>query len=177
MSKLRRRQALLDVLSEHSVPNQERLAALLASRGVATTQATLSRDLRDLGVGKRGGVYVLPAPGEPRPALGPALEHSVRMFMLWAREAGSTVVLKTRPGNASSLAADIDRAAPVGVVGTIAGDDTVFLAAASPSRAKSLTRMLSGLLSSGRASHLGAAPGLAGSPVSPVHQAGQGGGS
>lgn len=139
---------ILDILGQQPVPNQDRLQRLLAARGVEVTQATLSRDLRDLNVYKGAGGYVLNAqPPEVGPAK-PELERAFRTFMLSATQAGNLVILRTRPGHASPLASEIDRVQIAGVLGTIAGDDTVFLATASPSRARALTRQARSIASS-----------------------------
>lgn len=138
--KARRRAFILDILAQQAVPNQDRLQRLLAARGVEVTQATLSRDLRDLNVYKGAAGYVLN--GQPPDAVParPELERALRAFMLSATQAGNLVILRTRPGHASPLATEIDRVQLTGVLGTIAGDDTVFLATASPSRARTLAR-------------------------------------
>jgi len=145
-SKARRRQLLLDILSQQSLANQERLAHLLAQRGVEVTQATLSRDLRDLNVFKGPSGYVL-GQNAPEAALhNQQLETSFKLFMINAQPAGSLVVMRTRPGHASPLASELDRVGMPGVVGTIAGDDTIFIATVSPARAKGLVRIARSLV-------------------------------
>lgn len=140
--KTRRRAIITEILSQQPVPNQDRLQRLLSDRGIAVTQATLSRDLRDLNVFKGPAGYVLngPAP-EPAPSR-PEVEEAVRLFMVGCAYAGQLVVVRTRPGHASPLASEIDRSQFAGVVGTIAGDDTVFMAASSPGRARAIHRQL-----------------------------------
>lgn len=145
-TKARRRQILLDILSQQSVANQHRLAQLLSQRGVEVTQATLSRDLRDLNVYKGPSGYVL-GQSAPEPLLNNSqLEFSFKHYMLTVQAAGNIVVMRTRPGHAPPLASEIDRGGMAGVVGTIAGDDTIFIATVSPARAKSLVRMARGLV-------------------------------
>jgi transcriptional regulator of arginine metabolism len=149
----RRRQAALALLADRSVASQSDLRALLGQRGFPATQGTISRDLRALGVLKGPGGYLVPGEGAgaSRPkgaggggasgagaALPGALVGALRMFMLRAESAGAIVVLKTRPGHAAPLATELDRAALRSAVGTIAGDDTVFVATPSPARAKAL---------------------------------------
>ncbi len=138
--KARRRQLILDVLQQ-PVPNQDRLAALLKERGVVVTQATLSRDLRDLNVFKGPSGYVLGQAGAEIGVGNPQIESAVKLYMLSAAAAGSLVVFRTRPGHASPLASEIDRSGITGVAGTIAGDDTIFVAVSSPARARSLVRL------------------------------------
>lgn len=132
------------LIASGRVRSQEHLAALLAERGVAASQGTLSRDLRDLGVLKGPDGYTLHGPPEPNAAQAASreLRRAVRERMLSADRAGSLVVLRTAPGHASALAVEIDRAGPEGVVGTVAGDDTVFVATASPARAARFTRTI-----------------------------------
>lgn len=145
--KSRRRQLILDILASQPIPNQDKLQALLAQRGMPATQATLSRDLRDLNVMKGPSGYVLLTGANDPRSQNPQAESAVRSYMLSCQAAASLVVLKTRPGHASALALDLDRAALPGAAGTIAGDDTIFLAAASPARAKSLVRMFRSMVS------------------------------
>lgn len=138
--KARRRQLILDILAGQSVPNQERLAQLLMLRGVKVTQATLSRDLRDLNVFKGPAGYVLGLNG-PEPVVANAqLEGAVKLYMISCQPAASLVIFRTRPGHAPPLAMEIDRAGLPGVIGTIAGDDTIFVACVSPARAKTMAR-------------------------------------
>lgn len=143
-AKSRRKQIVLDLLSSTRVESQEELLGLLRKRGVDATQATVSRDLRELGVYKGpAGYSTTPPPESQQAAAGLAAGHlgdALKLFMLSANEAGNIVVMRTRPGHASPLASEIDRSNLAGVVGTIAGDDTVFLAAATPSRARALCR-------------------------------------
>jgi len=149
-AKSRRKQMVLDVLSSTRVQSQEQMLELLTRRGVGATQATISRDLRELGVFKGPtGYSTSPPPDGAMDALklSGSVAEAFRLFMLSARAAGNLVVLRTRPGHASALALEIDRSALSGVVGTIAGDDTVFLAAASPTRARSLVRAAKAMVS------------------------------
>ncbi|MEZ5498165.1 MAG: hypothetical protein R3E77_01915 [Steroidobacteraceae bacterium] len=121
-----RRDALLAILARHAVRRQEQLVALLEAEGFAATQSSVSRDLRDLGVIKVRGRYV--APGT---TVAPVRESfgSLRQFVRAAQPAGPTLtVLRTTVGAAQSVAVAIDRAAWPEVVGTLSGDDTIFIA-------------------------------------------------
>lgn len=146
----RRRQLIATLLSGGAVQNQEELSRLLARRGVRVNQATLSRDLRDLGVFKGPSGYVLatngaaPVPAAIVPPGSSPIDAfaAVRPFVLSASAAGNLVVLRTRPGNASPLATELDRLPLEGMLGTIAGDDTVFLAAQSARHASRLASRL-----------------------------------
>jgi transcriptional regulator of arginine metabolism len=142
LTKNARQSRVAALLAGRSVRSQQELGVLLAAQGVHVTQATLSRDLGELGAlkvrGEHGGlVYALPEPGERgvRPAgLGsgstrwsPQLARRLEELLLSSEAAGSTVVLRTPPGGAHLLASSIDAAELPEVAGTIAGDDTVLL--------------------------------------------------
>ncbi|MGD9690778.1 MAG: arginine repressor [Phycisphaerales bacterium] len=145
--KARRRQVILDVLDlEQPIASQDRLRTLLSQRGIASTQATLSRDLRDLNIHKSPAGYVRSTGADPATVASPQAEAAVRGFMLTCHSAASIVVLKTRPGHAPALATELDRAALPGSAGSIAGDDTIFLAAVSPTRARALARSFRALV-------------------------------
>jgi transcriptional regulator of arginine metabolism len=138
-----RRARILEIVRAERVKNQLELQTLLAGRGIEVNQATLSRDLRDLGLLKGPQGYELPG-GTP-PASGGAamaLFAAARAWLAEARAAGSLVVLKTPPGGANPLAIALDRAKLEGVVGTIAGDDTVFVAADDAAHARRLVRRI-----------------------------------
>lgn len=143
--RARRIRLIGDLLSEGGVQSQEQLRELLLDHGVDATQATLSRDLRELGVVKGPGGYALP--GEVRIAVATRdrereLERSVSMLLLNAQPAASLAVLHTAPGHAQPLAVALDACRPEGVVGVLAGDDTVFLACQTVDAARSVVRSL-----------------------------------
>ncbi|BBX58373.1 Arginine repressor [Mycobacterium shottsii] len=136
-----RQARIVAILSTESVSSQSELAALLAVQGIEATQATLSRDLEELGAVKlRGadggvGVYVVPEDGSPVRGVTGGTGRLARLLgeLLVSSDASANLaVLRTPPGGAHYLASAIDRAALPYVVGTIAGDDTVFLAAREP---------------------------------------------
>ncbi len=113
---------------------------MLKQNGVAATQATLSRDLRDLNVYKGATGYIVPT-GTPPPAPGSApLEPAMKQYLLGVGVSGTVVVCQTGPGQAMPLATEVDRVKPTGVVGTLAGDDTVFVAVESPGKARAIAR-------------------------------------
>jgi len=137
----RRRRLVLEFISSKKVSRQEELVAMLKANGVAATQATLSRDLRDLSIHKGISGYMIPAGGMPPPAPGSApLEPAMKQYLLGVGVSGTTVVCQTRPGQAMPLATEVDRVKPNGVVGTLAGDDTVFVAVESPGKARAIAR-------------------------------------
>ncbi|CAM2734719.1 arginine repressor [Mycobacterium intermedium] len=136
-----RQARIVAILATESVSSQSELAALLAAEGIEVTQATLSRDLEELGAVKlRGadggvGVYVVPEDGSPvRGVTGGTgrLSRLLNELLVSTDASANLAVLRTPPGGAHYLASAIDRAALPYVVGTIAGDDTVFVAAREP---------------------------------------------
>ena len=115
--------------------SHERIRAALEHRGIEVTQATLSRDLREMGVVKTTSGYRLPedlvaplSPADTKPASSVIPQH-----VLDVTGAAGLVVLRTTPGSAGVVALELDRQPPEGVVGTVAGDDTVFVAVAERS--------------------------------------------
>jgi len=140
--KPRRQRRILDLVKQQPVANQEQLAESLSREGIATTQATLSRDLRELGVVKGPTGYMLPGNGPVSAPPNGELERAVRTYLVQAESAGNLAVLHTGPGRAALLALEIDRARLKSVMGTVAGDDTIFIAARSSRDAGKLLRDL-----------------------------------
>jgi transcriptional regulator of arginine metabolism len=145
---MRRREAIRQLIRERPVRSQKELERLLRARGVAAAQPTLSRDIRELGLVKGAAGYAAPAPvAEVAPPAASIahrrLENADRLvyeFVLSVEIAGTLVVLRTPPADAQPVALAIDAAALEGVVGTIAGDDTIFLATRSAADAADLAR-------------------------------------
>jgi transcriptional regulator of arginine metabolism len=149
---------IVDLIRTGAVHSQTELAELLAGSGVQVTQATLSRDLEELGAVKVRGsagtlVYLIPEDGEavPRPATPAAtgadraparLVRLLRELLTGAEPSGNLVVLRTPPGAAQFLASALDRSGLPEVVGTIAGDDTVVVVVREPGTGRDLTTML-----------------------------------
>ncbi|MDQ1689887.1 MAG: transcriptional regulator of arginine metabolism [Frankiaceae bacterium] len=120
------------LLADRSVRSQGELGRLLAAEGLVVTQATLSRDLLELGATRvrdtEGSlVYVVPDDSDPRRHSEPRLARLAQELLVGADSSGSMVVLRTPPGGAHLLASAIDRCVWTDVVGTVAGDDTVLL--------------------------------------------------
>lgn len=141
VSRVARQARIAALLATRPVRSQPELAALLAADGTLTTQATLSRDLDELGAVKlRGvdggaGVYVLPEDGSPVRAVEGGTDRFARLLselLVSIDASGAIAVLRTPPGGANFLASALDRAALHDVVGTIAGDDTIFVLAREP---------------------------------------------
>ena len=119
MDKERRQQKLLSLVRAKPVSTQGELVRRLTRAGFAATQSSVSRDLEELGVVKVDGHYTLPRPTEGAAARG----------LLSLDAAGDAlVVAHCEPGLASAVAVEIDRAALPEIVGTLAGEDTVFIA-------------------------------------------------
>jgi transcriptional regulator of arginine metabolism len=120
-----RRATIARILRVHRVGRQADLVRLLRKEGVVATQSSVSRDLRHLGVLKAGDRYLLPSEATPAPDRLDHIAHFVREI----RPAGPTLtVVKTTVGAAQSVAAAIDRERWPELVGTISGDDTIFIA-------------------------------------------------
>lgn len=120
-----RRAAILRIIRESTVRNQDELVKALHKQGFEATQSSVSRDLRELGVAKAGDHYIVPAE-EPLPSNHFA---AVMNFVVAVKTAGEALtVVKTTTGTAQSVAVAIDKSDWPEVVGTISGDDTIFLA-------------------------------------------------
>jgi transcriptional regulator of arginine metabolism len=121
-----RRAAILRIIRESTVHNQDELVKVLRKQGFDATQSSVSRDLRELGVAKAGDHYIV-APAEA--TLTANHFAAVTNFVLDVRAAGSCLtVVKTTTGTAQSVAVAIDKSSWPEVVGTISGDDTIFVA-------------------------------------------------
>ena len=132
LAKPQRQHRVARLLAEHAVTSQVQLVELLAAEGVASTQATVSRDLEDLGAIKvrvGGGETVYAIPELPSEQRAPE-DHLRRVFSEWVVEvahSANLVVLRTPPGSAHVVASAIDRTGLPGVLGTVAGDDTIMV--------------------------------------------------
>jgi transcriptional regulator of arginine metabolism len=141
VSKLARQNKILQAVRETRVPSQQALARLLRRQGIAVTQSTLSRDIRELGLVKARGIY---QDGRHNQAAEPALDmrRSFRQWVVGSGISGNIVMLKTSPGHAHSLGVMLDSAAWPEVLGTVAGDDTVFVLLRDPRKGKKVMRRI-----------------------------------
>jgi transcriptional regulator of arginine metabolism len=134
-----RRTALAKIIREQSVGRQSELVAMLRKHGHAATQSSVSRDLRELGVAKLGDRYVLPEAGA-------AVKNdfsTLKQFARAVQAAGTNLtVLRTTTGAAQSVAVAIDTARWPEVIGTISGDDTIFIATAGAREQQKLAERL-----------------------------------
>ena len=138
--KERRLRAIADLIRTESLASQEDLAEQLASRGFAVTQATVSRDLEQIGAVKvrRNGHLTYALPDQARDAPTPMLTAVLRDWVRSVELAANLVVLKTPPGSAHLVGVVLDQAAMAEIVGTICGDDTIFVATRSAEDAEAL---------------------------------------
>ncbi|HSB43055.1 MAG TPA: arginine repressor [Methylomirabilota bacterium] len=140
----RRRREILALVGRGGVRSQEELQRRLRQRGIRVAQPTLSRDLKALGLAKTPTGYVAHPAGAfvPAEARVAALDRAVGEFVLSVRAAASLVVVRTPPAGAHPFARAVDEAELPEVVGTIAGDDTVFVAATGLAAARRIERRL-----------------------------------
>lgn len=131
-ARAQRQRAIAAILRAEPVTSQEEVTARLAERGLSVTQATVSRDLDQLGAVKvrRGGIisYALPDQIGESDWAGARLDRIIAEWVIAVEAAGNLIVLRTPPATAHIVALAVDQAKLPEVAGTIAGDDTLFLA-------------------------------------------------
>lgn len=149
-----RQSLIIELIREREITSQSQLLELLGQRGFDVTQATVSRDLDDIGAvkidpGDGQQVYAVPAEGgEKRLLAGQSAETSARLarvaeeLMVTIDASANLVVVRTPPGAAQYLASAMDHAEFPGVIGTIAGDDTILLVTADPTGGASVAEQL-----------------------------------
>jgi len=150
--KTKRHAAILHLVREHAIPSQERLRELLVRDGFNVTQATLSRDIRDLGLIKTPdaeGVGHYEAPEEVI-LPSPPLTAMIPSLLLKVAGVGPLLVLSTPTGSASALAAALDHEEWPEVLGSIAGDDTLLMITRSVGERKKLEKRIAALVPGGR---------------------------
>jgi transcriptional regulator of arginine metabolism len=142
MTKTYRQGQILKLIRSKKIFTQEELAQELKNQGIAATQVTLSRDLRDLRLVKTREGYQEMAPEET----GPGFTMLAGEFLNDVLRAQNLIVLKTSPGHANTVAVALDREGWPEVVGTIAGDDTILIIAPDNPTAESVQERLLELL-------------------------------
>ena len=145
MMKRQRQAAILDLVDHEPIVNQDVLRRRLERKGFSVTQATLSRDLRDLGLVKHvaNGAYHRPGVEAPPPeVISARLHHAVQEYLTGVDQAGQLVVARTGTAQAQPLAVAMDHALLDGVMGTIAGDDTVLIICRDARMATRVARQL-----------------------------------
>ncbi|BBG02868.1 arginine repressor [Pseudonocardia saturnea] len=153
-TRVARQARIIELITQRAVRSQSELLTLLRASGIETTQATLSRDLDELGAvkvrGADGGapVYLIPEDGSPVRGVEGGTGRLSRLLgelLVSSDASGNLAVLRTPPGAAHYLASALDRAALHDVVGTIAGDDTLLVVAREPLTGDELLALLRGL--------------------------------
>lgn len=150
MSKHQRQHRISRILANEVVTSQEQLVRLLADDGVESTQATVSRDLDDLGAVKvrvSGGESVYAIPEHPADRMVPVdqLRRVMGEWVVEVESSGNLVVLRTPPGSAHVVASALDRTGIEGSIGTVAGDDTLMVVAAEGTTGENLAVTLRNL--------------------------------
>ncbi len=145
-TKVARQRRIVDLVRSTAIRSQNELAQRLADEGLVVTQATLSRDLEELGAVKVSGAYLIPEDGK-RPLRdaeqAPArLIRLLRELLTGVDASGNLAILRTPPGAAQFLASALDRSGLTDVVGTIAGDDTILVVARDVTGGKALAEKL-----------------------------------
>lgn len=131
--KVDRHKAIMDIISSGEVTRQDELSSLLRERGYQVTQASISRDLEELGIAKVAGRYSM-----PRKSFGNSTHEQIAIT-----PAGENlIVAKCFPGLASAMAVRIDAASIPEIIGTIAGDDTIFIAVSDAATQKVVIRKI-----------------------------------
>ena len=152
MSKLRRQRLIADWLRDQRVGSQDELVARLERSGIAATQATVSRDLDEIGavrLKRDGAVHYALSDGHDPAVAAARLDRLLAEWVIAIVPAGTLLVLRTPPGSANLVANAIDLAALPEIAGTIAGDDTIFLALADGVAAGAFAALLRGRRAAG----------------------------
>lgn len=143
-TRQKRRKLLLELITREEVASQNQLKKRLIELGFDVNQATLSRDLRELGVikiplGSTGARYVVPGTESPSPR---QYEETFRRLVLAVERSGNIMVLKTGPGDAQAAALAMDNLRLDGIIGTVAGDDTFLAILGERVNREALTRLI-----------------------------------
>jgi transcriptional regulator of arginine metabolism len=149
LSKRQRQHRISQIIEQHPVSSQAQLVDLLNDAGIHATQATVSRDLDEIGAVKvrSAGEPVYALPDLPKERVPPP-DHLRRVLGEWVVEvafSANLVVVRTPPGSAHVVASALDRSALPGIVGTVAGDDTIMVVAAERVGGATLSRRLAAL--------------------------------
>ena len=146
MSKAIRQKAILELLKQGPVASQESMQRELAKQGIRVGQATLSRDIHELGLAKTpGGYMVAQVENAAEPSL-PPISRLAREFVLQVRAAQNLLLIKTSVGSAQPVAAALDEKDWPESVGTIAGDDTILMVCRDRKSAQRLAQRFEGMI-------------------------------
>jgi len=146
MSKATRQKIILELLHKGPIESQEELQGYLAKRGFDVGQATLSRDIRELGLVKTYDGYMQASGVAVAEPVLPSVSRLVREFVVEVRLAQNLLVLKTSVGSAQPVAAAMDAEDWPEVVGTLGGDDTILVISQDNRSAQQLARRIEGML-------------------------------
>lgn len=145
-SKQQRQRRVLTLVAREEIRSQEHLRRRLTAFGIRVTQATVSRDIGELGLVRTPQGYKAVAPVEPAVPPPPPLSHLLQEFVREVTEAEQLLVLKTNPGSAQSVAASLDGQKWPEIAGTIAGDDTILVVAPTRKARRQLRHRLETLI-------------------------------
>ena len=140
-----RQSAILEIVARSTVRSQDALRQELATRGIVATQATISRDVKELGLVKRASDCAYQIARDEFPSTTEAVSRvrrAIREYLRRAERVQQLLVLRTDPGQAPPLASALDQAPWPEMVGTVAGDDTILVIARTPRQAKALERRM-----------------------------------
>jgi transcriptional regulator of arginine metabolism len=143
--KARRQAAILDAIRQQPVRSQEQLRRRIRASGFDVTQATLSRDIREMGLVKGGadGAYQPPLAAQPNGSIaGSMLQRALAEQLLRVDRVQQLVLLRTNLGHAQSVCAALDSVRLPDIVGTLAGEDTILIIAADAKRAKAVVKAI-----------------------------------
>ncbi len=140
--KVRRQSIIRKLVAGDELRNQQELQVRLRDEGIEATQSTLSRDLREIGVLRGRDGYRLPAADGSALSSDSRLHAAIRRELVGVDVGGTLVVLHTPSGHGNALAIEIDAGQLEGALGTIAGDDTIFIAARSEAAAQRIAKRL-----------------------------------
>lgn len=149
LGKPQRQHRIRRIMESQPVSNQAQLLAFLEAEGIVTTQATISRDLEELGAVKiriPGGTTAYAIPEYPTG--GGSDDHLQRLmgeFVVEVASSGNIIMLRTPPGSAHVVASALDRASPDGVLGTVAGDDTLLVVVTEGADTESVAQRLAAM--------------------------------
>ena len=150
LAKAQRQHRITRLLEEHAVSSQAKVVDLLAKEGIVATQATVSRDLEELGAVKvrvSGGdtVYAIPEHAKDRPVPEDHLRRVMGEWVVEVAHSHNVVVLRTPPGSAHVVGSALDRAALTDIIGTVAGDDTLIVVCSERTSGSAVAKRLATL--------------------------------
>lgn len=140
MQALKRKQALVELLKTQALSNQSEVVSAMQQKGIEVTQPSISRDFRELGVVKLGGRYVIASPAQAQVVT--SLETNLEMIRSAQAVGDNLIIVKTPAAAGSIVASEIDARSFPGVIGTVAGDDTIFIAVSDKENQRNLIEEL-----------------------------------